>query len=73
MEPGEELENTGPGHSSAKAPPMRAYWCGRPVESLTKEELIEALVTLAKDIEAMRVTHRRDLDFLGTLYERARR
>jgi hypothetical protein len=52
---------------------MIAYWCGRPVGSLTKKELIAALVILAKDIERMRETHARDLQLLGTLYERARR
>lgn len=52
---------------------MIAYWCGRPVTELTKQELIDALTLLAKDIEQMRERHARDLQMLGTLYEAARR
>ena len=40
-----------------------AYWCGRPVDTLSREELVEALNVMAAEAEAMRSRHRSELDF----------
>lgn len=52
--------------------PVIAYWCGGPVLDLSREELVEALSVLAREIEGMRSRHKSELDFCSALFESER-
>ena len=46
--------------------PMVHYWMGRPLTDLTREELIEAVITLARAVDSERQLHMHTLDIFGT-------
>lgn len=50
--------------------PMIATWRGKRVDELSREELIEALNYLARQMESMREMHRRDVE-MERLFRRA--
>lgn len=40
------------------------YWKDRPVEDLTRDELLEVIAYLGRQVESERELHRRSLDML---------
>ena len=48
------------------------YWCGRPVEELSREELIEALNWCSAELERQRKDHERDVSVRDMLRDAKR-
>lgn len=51
-------------NSKANVAESRGYWRGRPLESLSKEELIKVIEGMDRTIKSLMAEHAKDLDFL---------
>lgn len=57
---------------TAPETPMIVYWCGEPINDMTREKLIEALCECGRQLEVEREMHRASLSMFS-LAAQARR
>lgn len=50
--------------------PTAGYWCGRALETMSREELMEVVNELADELKATRETYQNDIRELRELYKR---
>jgi hypothetical protein len=50
--------------------PMIALWMGKPLTYYTKEELIEIVTTLGREVESERARHKATLDVWSSMRKR---
>jgi len=49
---------------------IKGFWRGKPLQDYTKKELIKIILEMGKAEQAIRDTHKKELDFLASIRSR---